>query len=125
MTTEHKLIEQTETFLRIWDDWMIDDFIIELTARSDFLKSQGAIDIVVELERVYEDGDDNTYFNIKYKRYETNGERLTRIHQEQLNMREIHRQRRENQLHELKERFMDGIISAAEYERRKAAIHQD
>jgi uncharacterized membrane protein len=74
---------------------------------------------------VYEDGDDNTYFNIKYNRYETNDERLARIHQEQLNMRHVHEQRRANQLHELKERFMDGTISAADYERRKAAIHQD
>lgn len=125
MSTEPKLIEVSETFLRRWEERPIDEFIDDLAERADALKLQGAIGIVVELEVERDYDDERSFLNIKYKRFETNDERLARIHQEQLNLRHAQEQRRANQMAELKERFMDGVISASEYERKKAALSRD
>jgi len=109
-----------EEVLSSYDCIPLDKFIEKLNDLKEDLSERGAINFYVEMETT-NDGDRSNVV-LSYQRPETEIEREERINEDNRKMFLVQKRRRENQRNEIKQLFMDGLITAAVYEKRMAAI---
>ncbi len=114
-TTQHT----TNPIVSKYEKVSIDELIERLQDLKENLQALNASDSYVNIDSTYDiDGICQINLICTYRMEETPEEKEGReLKQKQL-MEEIQKQRKQIQIQELKDRFMDGVISATEYERK-------